>query len=149
MCTTFEIFYVLRILFETITKINILARSFLQMNLSLLSGKIFRTFNDFCNDFSRVVYCYYLHAVRSTWTRLALKAAIGIRKCTPGLVWVCNARRNAGVYNTAKKVPKMCCNRKMALFRTSYTPPHCVVRCTLIPNPGCIFWCQLQLLILV
>ena len=44
-----------------------------------LYGKTLSTFNNFCNDFSSVVYCCYLLAVRSTWTRLALKAAIGIK----------------------------------------------------------------------
>ena len=48
-------------------------------------GKILSTFNNFFIDFSRLVYCCYLRVVRSTQTKLALKAAIGITKMPPGI----------------------------------------------------------------
>ena len=48
-------------------------------------GKILSTFNNFFIDFSRIVYWCYLRAVRSTQTKLALKAAIGITKMPPGI----------------------------------------------------------------
>ena len=114
----------------------------LLLKIVYVYGKILRTFNNFCNEFSRVVYSCYLRALRSSWTRLALKAAIGIRKWTLDLISVCNAQRN--VYKTSEKVRFFITALFRYFFRKSYTPPHCAVCCTLISNSGCIFWCQLQ-----
>ena len=74
-------------------------------------GKILSTFDDFCSDFSRVVYCCYLRNVRSTWARLALKTAVEIRKCTLDVVGVCIAWSNAAVHKT---------DYKNTLFRFSH-----------------------------
>ena len=96
--------------------------------------KTLRTFNDFCNDFSRVVYCCYLRAVRSTWTRLALKAAIDIRKF-PWIWYECTTHgRMRGYIRLPKKVPFFITALFRYCFRQSYTRPRCAVCCTLIPN---------------
>ena len=73
-------------------------------------GKILRTFFDFCNCFSKVFYCFYLHVVRNTWTRLASKAAIGIR-------WIWYECATHGAMRRCIRLPKKVLFFITALFR--------------------------------